>query len=77
MAGSAALVGDGEQALHQAEFQRDHFGHAGQLLADQRFFGGAIHLQDADGRYRQFPFAAWRGQCFQGALMLLQQWSWW
>jgi hypothetical protein len=37
-----------QHALHQVEFQALDRRHAAQLLADQRFFGGAIHLHDAD-----------------------------
>jgi hypothetical protein len=42
-------VHDGQHALHQVEVETLHAGHAAELFADQRFFGGAVHLHDADG----------------------------
>ncbi len=41
-----------QDALHQVEIQRVHAVHAAQLLADQRFLGGAVHLPDAQARQR-------------------------
>ncbi|MFM0221630.1 hypothetical protein [Paraburkholderia dipogonis] len=40
---------DRQDALHQVEFHAAHVRHAAEFLADQRFFGRAIHLHDADG----------------------------
>ncbi|BDC28767.1 hypothetical protein NB2BOR_A30580 [Bordetella parapertussis] len=40
----------GQYALHQVEVELVHLGQAGQLLADQRFLGGAVHLPDAHPR---------------------------
>ncbi|ANT38872.1 hypothetical protein A7970_19665 [Bordetella pertussis] len=39
-----------QYALHQVEVELVHLGQAGQLLADQRFLGGAVHLPDAHPR---------------------------
>jgi len=39
---------DREHALHQVEVEAPHGWHATELLADQRFFGRAVHLHDAD-----------------------------
>jgi hypothetical protein len=41
---------DCQHALHQVELQAGDCGHRAELLADQRFLGRAVHLQDADRR---------------------------
>src|SRR5690606_36128891 len=40
-------VNDGQYPPHQVEVQRSHVGPGGERPADQDFFGGAVHLQDA------------------------------
>ncbi len=48
MLNDPGLVRDRQHAQDQVELQARHASHAAQFLAQQCFFGGAIHLQDAD-----------------------------
>lgn len=43
-------VAHGERAPHQVEVQADHAFERSQAVADKRFFGGAVHVGDAEHR---------------------------
>ncbi|MNN36653.1 hypothetical protein D3C81_1505560 [compost metagenome] len=52
-----------QHAVHQVEIQAHDAGHAAQLVADQTFFRGAIHVGDAVfGRARAIDGGAGQGR---------------
>jgi hypothetical protein len=66
----------GQYPLHQVELHTRHTRHATQFVAQQRFFRGAVHLQDADGRLHARHASAqqawrmgWAAWCDRGLLV--------